>query len=248
MGRIIAVTSGKGGVGKSSVSVQLAFILCQAKQKVLLVDLDAGMRCLDIMLSVSDRLLFDLNDILENEKTLKDVALYPDNYLNLAFVGAPAKEGIDPIKFKDFLVSVKDDFDFVILDFPAGGVNDIYRALPRYTEALVVCNADAVSVRDAAVQGNDLKSLGLLSVRLILNRVNFEVMKKGITSNIDDIIDKSGIQLIGLIPQSMEVYLAGCSGVSLNRKSKAYKAIDRIAKRILGNDIPLKNMKKIKGD
>ena len=246
MGRLLAVTSGKGGVGKSSVSVNIARALNTCGNRVLLVDLDAGMRCLDLMLGVSGDLLFDLNDVLNQGKPLDEAVIKVKNsQYDMHFLAAPLKEKINPTSLHDFINQACTLYDFVILDFPAGGVDEFYSALPRYAEALVVCNADAVSLRDAGIMGQSLNGLGLLSVRLILNRISFENMRRGITANIDESIDGCGIRLIGVIPQSMEMYLSCCSGTALKKKSRAAKAFERIAMRLLGFDIPLMPYKKI---
>ena len=240
MGRLIAVTSGKGGVGKSNVSVHLADALASQGNKVLLIDLDAGMRCLDLMLAVSGSLVFDLGDVLSGDKTLSEAILHPEKHKGVALLAAPLTDSIDADKLAVFLRELPEEYDYVILDFPAGGVDKLYSALPKYTSALVVCNADMVSVRDAALIGEDLRALGLLSVRLVLNRADFEHMKAGLNANIDEVIDRCGIRLIAVIPQSLDIYYASCTGERLNKKSKAAKAFQRLAKRILGYDIPLK--------
>lgn len=246
MGRLLAVTSGKGGVGKSSVSVNIARTLNERGNSVLLIDLDAGMRCLDLMLGVSDRLIFDLNDVLNKSKTLDEAIISASNYsFDLHFLAAPLKEKPDPAALYDLITYACTRYDFVLLDFPAGAVDDLYKALPRYAEALVVCNADAVSLRDAGIMGDSLKKLGLMSVRLILNRVSFQNMRRGITANIDEAIDGCGLRLIGVIPQSMDIYVSCCSGKAIEPKSRAAKAFVRIAKRLLGYDIPLMSYKKI---
>jgi len=242
MGRLIAVTSGKGGAGKSSVSVHLATALAKLSERVLIVDLDAGMRCLDIMLGVSDRLLFDLSDVLDKNKSVQEAVI---SLGNLDFLPAPLRGKINPTEFSLFIPEVLEDYDFIILDFPAGTVDELYTALPRYCEALVVCNADAVSLRDAAIMGADLSELNFMSVRLILNRVSFKNMQKGITANIDEVIDTSGIRLMGVVPQSMDIYMSCCSGQPLGKRTRAAKAFERIAKRVMGYDIPLMPYKKI---
>ncbi len=245
MGRLFAITSGKGGVGKSSVATHLATALGRMGHRVLLVDLDAGMRCLDLMLNLSDRLLFDLGDVLSGEKTVEEAYLFDAARPGVFCLAAPLQGRIVPNTLRDFVTEATDHFDFVLLDFPAGGVDELYQALPRYTEAIVVCNADAVSLRDAARMGRDLKKLQLRSVRMVLNRVSFDTMRRGITANIDEAIDQCGLRLIGLIPQSMDLYLSCCSGVQLPPKTRAAKAFERLAKRLLGFDIPLANWKKI---
>jgi septum site-determining protein MinD len=246
MGRLIAVTSGKGGVGKSSVSVHLATALAKMSNRVLVVDLDAGMRCLDIMLGVRDRLIFDVNDVLSQNQTIENAVLtVPNTNEYLHFLAAPLKGKINPNGLSVFAKEVSNLYDFVIFDFPAGAVDELYSALPRYTEALVVSGADAVSLRDAAIMGADLAELNLMSIRLVLNRVSFDTMRRGITANIDEVIDESGIRLIGVVPQSMDVYMSCCSGQALPKKSRALKAFERIAKRIMGYDVPLVPYKKI---
>lgn len=246
MGRLLAITSGKGGVGKSSVAVNLAVALSNMGNRVLLVDLDAGMRCLDLMLGLNDRLLFDLNDVLQGDVALEEAVLTDESRGGaLSFLAAPLKAEIKLDAMYDTVDSACTKYDFVILDFPAGTVDSLYRTLPRYAEALVVCNADAVSLRDAQIMGAALKELGLLSVRLVLNRVSFDTMRRGITANIDEAIDESGIRLIGVVPQSMELYISCCSGKAINKKCRAAKAFERIAKRLMGYDVPLLPYKKM---
>ena len=245
MGRIIAITSGKGGVGKSSVAVGLSVALGRMENRVLLVDLDAGMRCLDIHLNLSDKLVFDLNDLLSGEKDLQSVLLKNEIYPNLSLIAAPLNSTIEHNALRAFLNTAADDFDFIILDFPAGGVNTLYDALPRFAEGLVVSNADAVSVRDAQTVGRDLAENGLMSVRLVLNRVDFSYIKKGILPDIDAVIDRCGLRLMAIIPSSTEMYYSACTGKPLNKSCKAYKAFERLAQRIMGYNIPLPPCKKI---
>ncbi len=245
MGRILAITSGKGGVGKSSVAVQLSESLAAQGCSILLLDLDAGMRCLDIPLKLSDELIFDLNDILEGSKTVDEVALTASDRGNIKLIPAPLRAGINGEALGSFVKEMAKCFDFVVLDFPAGGVDSLYTSLPRYTECLVVCNADAVSVRDAGAVSRDLLELRFMSVRLILNRVSIDTMRLGITNNIDEVIDGAGLRLIGIIPQSMDVYIMGCTGEKVPKKSKARLAFNRIAKRLLGYDVSLPSLKKL---
>ena len=118
MGRLIAVTSGKGGVGKSSVSVNLASALSLEGNSVLLIDLDAGMRCLDLLLGLSDSLVFDLGDILSGEKNLEEVVLPSSIYPGVSLIAAPLSGKIEPGQLGDFLKTLPDLYDFIILDFP----------------------------------------------------------------------------------------------------------------------------------
>lgn len=243
MSRLIAVTSGKGGVGKSTVALHLAASLSRQGNSVLLVDLDAGMRCLDLLLGLSDSLVFDLSDVIKGEKNLEEAVMPSKLYPGVSLVAAPLSGKINPNGLKAFLEALPEKYDFVILDFPAGGVDELYEALPKYTEVLVVCNADAVSVRDAGLMGKDIERLKPLSIRLVLNRADISHMKKGFTANIDEVIDRSGLRLIAVIPQSPDIYYAACTTTALPNRTKAQRAFERLARRILGYDIPLKYKK-----
>ena len=129
MGRLLAVTSGKGGAGKSSVSVHLASSLSDMGNKVLLIDLDAGMRCLDIMLGVSDILLFDLEDVLSGNKSLEEsIIIPPCGNGKLHFLAAPLKNKIKISSFLKLIDYALTVYDFVMLDFPAGPVDELYSA------------------------------------------------------------------------------------------------------------------------
>ena len=241
MGKIFAVTSGKGGVGKSTVSAGLSLAFSQNGHKVLLVDMDEGLRCLDLMLGVDGQVVFDLSDILGGRE-IND-AVYSVNE-NLSLIPAPQKIGlIDAYQFTNFANSVKDLFDVIIFDFPAGIDFTLYTCLPKDTLFLTVAFPDAVTVRDAAVVSSRLAERGCSS-RLIINRFDYKFSKRKIYKNIDDIIDESSLQLIGIVPLSSE--LQGLShGQTLKKKNKPMKALTRISKRLLGEHILLPKIKKI---
>ena len=241
MGKIFAVTSGKGGVGKSTISAGLSLAFSQNGHKVLLVDMDEGLRCLDLMLGVDGQVVFDLSDILGGRE-IND-AVYSVNE-NLSLIPAPQKIGlIDAYQFTNFVNSVKDLYDVIIFDFPAGIDFTLYTCLPKDSLFITVAFPDAVTVRDAAVVSGLLAEKGCSS-RLIINRFDYKFSKRKIYKNIDDIIDESSLQLIGIVPLSSE--LQGLShGQALKKKSKPMKALTRISKRLLGEHILLPKIKKI---
>ncbi len=151
MGKTIAVTSGKGGTGKSTVAVGIAMSFSRLGKKVLLIDLDAGLRCLDLMLGIDEKVVFDLWDVLSG-RPLED-AVYPAaNHENIFLIPAPAKfKELSSPAFREMLKKVNADYDITILDFPAGIDFRLYEALLPKTQMITVCNPDPVSVRDAAV-------------------------------------------------------------------------------------------------
>lgn len=241
MGKIFAVTSGKGGVGKSTVSAGLSLAFSGLGHKVLLIDMDEGLRCLDLMLGVDKKIVLDLSDILQGRE-ISD-AVYKARE-NLYLIPAPQKIGmIDAYGFANFVNQVKALYDVIIFDFPAGIDFSLYDCLPKDSLFLTVAFPDAVTVRDAAVVSGLLTEKGCQS-RLIINRFDYNFSKRKIYKNIDDIIDESQLQLIGVLPLSDE--LQGLShGQTLKPKSKPMKALNRISKRLMGEHILLPKIKKI---
>lgn len=236
MGEIFAVTSGKGGVGKSTVAVGLATAFCRMNQKVLLVDMDEGLRCLDLLLDIDDSAVYDLCDALEGADP-DDVA-YECEEENLFLIPAPASIGkIDPEKLKIFAEKVLKLFDIVIFDFPAGLDFSLYTCLPAKTLFLTVAVPDPVSVRDAAAVSTRLYECELKS-RLIINRFLAKKMVGKKTKNIDGIIDTTTLRLLGIVPESEELGMLSLKH-KLSRKDNSAKAFLRIAKRLSGEDIPL---------
>lgn len=243
MGTVYAVTSGKGGVGKSTVSVGLALAFAQTGHRVLLVDMDEGLRCLDIMLGIDESVVFDLGDILSGQSFADGI--YPVNKTpNLFLAPAPDRLGvIAPHTLESFADKVKAIYDIVIFDFPAGIDFTLYSALPKGSLFLTVALPDPVSIRDAAVVSQKLEEIEVES-RLILNCFDYKLTKAKIYSNIDDIIDKSGLRLLGIIPRSKDLNLLSIKH-KLKPRGNAMMAFSRITKRLNGEHILLPALKKI---
>ena len=241
MGKIFAITSGKGGVGKSTVSAGLSLAFENQNQKVLLVDMDEGLRCLDLMLGIDEKIVLDLSDILQGREI--DEVTYKVKE-NLFLIPAPQKAGmIDAFSLANFVNQVKDSFDVIIFDFPAGIDFTLYDSLPKDTLFLTVAFPDAVTVRDAGIVSGLLSQKGFES-RLIINRYDYKLLKRRFYKNIDNIIDEAGLQLIGVLPISEELQLLS-QGFRPKSKSKGFKALTRISKRLNGEHILLPKIKKI---
>ena len=244
MEKLFAITSGKGGVGKSTVAVGIASALAELGETVLLIDMDEGLRCLDLMLGLSEKIAFDLSDALVN----RDVrgALYPvDKHKGLYLIPAPDDKGkIDPDLFGEFIREAAKSFDRIILDFPAGFDFTNYTVLPDSTVFLTVCNPDPISLRDAFAVGDKLFTLKKQQLRLIINRFSYDYIKKGIYGGIDNMIDTTAIRLLGIVPLDYNLPISACKGV-VQKKGNAPKAFKRIAKRITGQAVPLPKPKKI---
>ncbi len=243
MALLLATTSGKGGTGKSTLSASLALAFAKLNKNVLLIDMDEGLRSLDLFLNLDDRIVFDLSDILKGTD-IDDAVYKTDKQNNIHLIPAPRNTGeINPEEFKKLIDNLMPRYDIVILDFPAGLDFNLYSVLPCHTQFIAVCNPDPVSVRDAGIVCDRLPPTEC-DPRLVLNRFDMELIKSGTYRNIDDIIDISGMRLLGVIPADSELMLLSVNH-RLHPRKRAFKAVNRIARRLLGETVRLPKPKKI---
>ncbi|MDO4742940.1 MAG: P-loop NTPase [bacterium] len=243
MGRLIVVVSGKGGVGKSTVSVGLATAFCNCGRKVLLVDADEGLRCLDSLLSVSDRLVFDSSDVIDRNVDLEKAILQVDKVKGLSLLPAPDKLCFNKTGFVDIVASLTDKYDYVILDCPAGIDLEYMYGFKDKGEYIVVTNFDRVSVRDAGIANSLFDSLNLKNVGLIVNRFIYKNVKK-LNINFDEIINNTGVRLLGVVPEDILIQTSALNGNPFFF-GKAAMAFQRISARIEDKDVLLPKIRKI---
>ena len=243
MGELIAVLSGKGGTGKTSVCAGIAVALAAEGKKVLCIDCDVGLRNLDISLGMSDSGALSFLDVSEGGYTLEQAAVHP-LYPKLKFLTAPMNRSVEKIDgeaFGDMLRAARNQFDYVFLDAPAGvdaGFRLVSQAADRF---LLVTGSGPAAVRDAARVADLLEIMGKNNVRLIVNRVQREVLKT-VKITIDDVMDTAGLPLMGIVPEDANVTLAASFSqpvLNFSRRCEAAKAYRRIAKRIQGFHEPI---------
>jgi len=240
MGLLTVIASGKGGSGKSTCSIGLATAFSERNRKVLLIDIDEGLRCLDLMLGVSEKLVFDLGDILNYHKSLDDVILKVND--NIDLIAAPAEiDSYSKADFGKFLYKVTDIYDNVIVDCPAGIDPIFYGTIPPYADVLIVESLDMIGCRSASVLYNMLEAAGVKHKYLVVNKFDYYVISKNPNLTFDEIIDKSGLMLKGVVPLDTELGLLSLNG-KLYNKSYAYKAFLRIADRLEGKNVPLPSL------
>ena len=241
MGKIMLVTSGKGGTGKSTVALNLSLSLAKEGKKAIVVELDSGLRCLDLMLGI-DNIVYDLGDILSGKCELQEAVYEPEYQEGFSIIAAPAKSDyvISVSRFVSLCRYLSTVYDFVILDTPAGIGSALVAAVKAASHALVVTNLSPVSVRDAEKVTEFLKKSGLKRIRLVVNFVPLEFESKDEIADIDDIIDTVGAQLIGIIPE--DKLFKKC--VLLRTKKEIKKSIgnvafENLAARVVGRDVEL---------
>ena len=243
MGEVLAVLSGKGGTGKTSVCAGLACALAESGKRVLCVDCDVGLRNLDISLGLVEGAALSFLDVASGNYPLSGAARHP-KYPSLFFLTAPMNcpvERIDAAAFRAMLRQARQEFDLILLDAPAGvdaGFRLVASAADRF---LLVTGFGPASVRDAARVGELLELQNKTDVRLIVNRVDREMLST-VRTTIDDVMDNAGLPLAGIIPEDPCVTLAASFGKPLLQyapRCPAAKAYRRIAQRVQGFHQPI---------
>lgn len=233
----VLFTSGKGGVGKSTLSTTYAKLLCAQGFEVLMIDCDVSLRTLDIMLSVSSMVLYDWYDIVEDNVDAGSALITTDGPKLLA---APQGEiNVTEADMKKLIQTYERQFDYIVLDCPAG-VGPVFDAVLSVADlALIVSTPDNVCVRSAAVAARKASDLGVES-RLLINRFQKNITFGGRALNIDQVIDATGVQLAGVIPEDKSLVLAMLNGELIDPNSKSVKAMERVIRRLNGEQVPLK--------
>ncbi|CCC57866.1 MULTISPECIES: septum site-determining protein MinD [Caloramator] len=243
MGTSIVVTSGKGGVGKTTTTANIGTALAMLGKKVVVVDADTGLRNLDLHLGLENRIVYNLVDVVEGTCKLKQ-ALIKDKRLDNLFLLPTAqtkdKTAVTPEQMQELVENLKNEFDYVIIDCPAGIEHGFENAVAGADRAIVVTTPEVSAVRDADRIIGKLEAKGLEDHQLIINRIKFEMTKKGEMLNIDDMTDILAIKLLGIVPDDEKIVISTNRGepAVTDPASKAGQAYKNIARRLLGEEVP----------
>jgi septum site-determining protein MinD len=245
--QVITVTSGKGGVGKTTAVANLATALAMDGKRVVCIDGDIGLRNLDVVMGLENRIVYDIVDVIEGRCKLKQAMIrdkhYPEMYL-IPAAQTRDKNAVSPSDMIRICKDLKPDTDFVIIDSPAGIERGFRNAIAAADSVLVVTNPEVSAVRDADRVVGILEAEEKGNPSLIINRLNPTLVKNNDMLSAEDVLDLLGIRLIGIVPEDENVIIGSNRGapVVTDGKSRAGQAFRNIAKRLQGNDVPFMDL------
>ena len=250
--QVITVTSGKGGVGKTTAVANLATALVADGKKVVCIDGDIGLRNLDVIMGLENRIVYDIVDVIEGRCKLKQAMIrdkhHPDMYL-IPAAQTRDKNAVSPSDMVRICNDLRPDTDFIIIDSPAGIERGFRNAIAAADRVLVVTNPEVSAVRDADRVVGNLEAEEKSKQALILNRLNPTLVRNNDMLSAEDVLDLLGIQLIGIVPEDESVIIGSNRGapVVTDAKSRAGQAFRNIAKRIQGQSIPFMDLEQQSG-
>jgi len=244
MGRVIVITSGKGGVGKTTCTANLGSGLAQSGKSVVLVDTDIGLRNLDLVLGLENRIVFDLVDVVDGKcRSFRQALIRDKRFDNLQILASAQsrdKDAVKPEQMKALCQELKQAFDYVLLDCPAGIEMGFKNAIAGADEAIVVTNPEVSAVRDADRIVGLLEAAEVKPIRLLLNRFKPNVSQKGQMLTVEDVQDILNLELIGMVPEDERIVHCSNKGepAVLDAKSKAGLAYRQVVQRLIDPGAP----------
>ncbi|MCU9592876.1 septum site-determining protein MinD [Caldibacillus thermolactis] len=248
MGEAIVITSGKGGVGKTTSSANIGTALALQGKKVCLVDTDIGLRNLDVIMGLENRIIYDLVDVALGKCKLHQALVkdkrFEDKLFLLPAAQTSDKNSVNPEQMKTIIEELKKDFDYIIIDCPAGIEQGFQNAIAGADQAIVITTPEVSAVRDADRIIGLLEKAPIDAPRLVINRIRSNLVKDGDMLDVDEITNILAIELIGIVADDDEVIKASNHGepIVMNPNNKASIAYRNIARRILGDSIPLQHL------
>lgn len=247
MGEVIVITSGKGGVGKTTTTANISTGLATLGNKVVMIDTDIGLRNLDVVMGLENRIVYDIVDVANGNCRLKQALIKDKRFDNLFLLPAAQtkdKTAVSEAQMKELCATLKEDFDYVLIDCPAGIEQGFKNAIAGADRALVVTNPEVSAVRDADRIIGLLEAAELKDPMLVINRLRPIMVKKGDMMNINDVEDILAIKILGVVPEDEAIVISTNRGepAVLDTTSQAGEAYRNIVRRISGEDVPLMNL------
>ena len=245
MSRIIVITSGKGGVGKTTITANLGSALAQLEHRVVLVDADFGLRNLDLLLGLENRIVYTAVEVMNGECRLEQALVRDKRQPGLVLLPAAQnrnKEAVNPEQMKQLIEELAKSFDYILVDCPAGIEMGFRNAIAAAKEAMIVTTPEVAAVRDADRVIGLLEAYGIKNIRLIVNRLKPEMVELNEMMSVEDVIEILAVNLIGIVPDDQRVIVASNKGeplVLFNPSSLPALAFSNIARRLQGEKVPL---------
>jgi septum site-determining protein MinD len=245
--KVVTVTSGKGGVGKTTTTANIAVALASFGQKVVCIDGDIGLRNLDVVMGLENRIVFDLVDVIEGRCRLRQAMIRDKRLPELYLIPAAQtrdKSAVSPSDMVRLCDELRPDFDWILIDSPAGIERGFRNVLAPANIVLVVTNPEVSAVRDADRIIGLIESEEKGPAKLVINRLNPNLIKRGDMLTADDVLELLAVDLIGIIPDDESVVISTNRGqpVALDSKSKAGMAFQNISHRLMGDEVPFLNI------
>ena len=245
MSEIIVITSGKGGVGKTTTSANVGTGLAILGKKVVLIDTDIGLRNLDVVMGLENRIVYNLVDVVEGNCRMKQALIKDKRYPNLFLLPSAQtrdKSAVSPGQMVKLVEDLRDDFDYILLDCPAGIEQGFQNAIAGADRALVVTTPEVSAIRDADRIIGLLEAADMKSIDLIVNRIRMDMVRRGDMMSLDDVMDILAVNVIGAVPDDEDIVIATNQGEPLvGMGTRAGQAYMDICRRIAGEEIPLAN-------
>lgn len=244
MSEVIVVTSGKGGVGKTTSSANIGTGFAMLDKKVVLIDADIGLRNLDVVMGLENRIVYNLIDVIEGNCRLKQALIKDKKFSNLFLLPAAQtrdKNAVSPEQMQKLCENLKEEFDYIIIDCPAGIEQGFKNAIAGADRAFVVTTPEVSAIRDADRIIGLLEANELRNSRLIINRIRTDMVKRGDMMSVDDVVEILAIDLIGTIPDDENIVISTNNGepIVINHQSSVSgRAYFNICKRVTGEDVP----------
>lgn len=247
MGEVIVITSGKGGVGKTTTTANLGTGLAMQGKKVVLIDTDIGLRNLDVVMGLENRIVYDIVDVIEGTCRLKQALIKDKRFDGLYLLPAAQtrdKNSISPQQMVNLCDDLRKEYDYIVVDCPAGIEQGFKNAIAGADKAMVVTTPEVSAVRDADRIIGLLEANEVRNPQLIVNRVRQDMVKRGDMMSIDDIIDILAIGLVGVVPDDENIIISTNRGEPAvnDNKSLAGQAYRNITKRIVGEEVPFMDL------
>lgn len=251
MGEVIVITSGKGGVGKTTTTANIGAGLARLDKKVVIVDTDLGLRNLDVVMGLENLIIYNLVDVIEGKCRMKQALIRDRRYENLYLLPSAQtkdKSAISPGQMQKLTEELKNEFDHVLIDCPAGIEQGFQNAIAGAERAFVVTTPEVSAIRDADRIIGLLEKHGIRNNELIINRIRIDMVKRGDMMSVDDVTEILSIPLLGIIPDDEQVVIGTNQGIPvIGMQSAAGKAYDNICHRILGEDVEFLDLNHAQG-